>query len=142
MNNHMFIINFCLNMFRASFCPSSGEQRPCYCDNQMFIINFCLNMFRASFCPSSGEQRPCCCNNQMFIINFCLMFWASLCPSSGEQRPCYCNNQIIYYQLVSQHVSSIIMPIFRRTKTVCYCIRCTALVLLDVVGSGCGGAAL
>jgi len=23
----------------------------------MFIINFCLNMFRASLCPSSGEQR-------------------------------------------------------------------------------------
>jgi len=28
---HLFIINFCLNMFRASLCPSSGEQRPCYC---------------------------------------------------------------------------------------------------------------
>jgi len=27
----LFIINFCLNMFRASLCPSSGEQRPCYC---------------------------------------------------------------------------------------------------------------
>ena len=27
----MFIINFCFNMFRASLCPSSGEQRPCYC---------------------------------------------------------------------------------------------------------------
>jgi hypothetical protein len=27
----MFVINFCLNMFRASLCPSSGEQRPCYC---------------------------------------------------------------------------------------------------------------
>ena len=27
----MFIINFCLNMFRESLCPSSGEQRPCYC---------------------------------------------------------------------------------------------------------------
>jgi hypothetical protein len=26
-----FIINFCLNMFRASLCPSLGEQRPCYC---------------------------------------------------------------------------------------------------------------
>ena len=25
----------------------------------MFIINFCLIMFRASLCPSSGEQRPC-----------------------------------------------------------------------------------
>jgi len=48
----------------------------------------------------------------------------------------------VYYQLLSQHVSGIIMPIFRRTKTMCYCIRCTALVLLDVVGSGCGGAAL
>ena len=27
----MFVINFSLNMFRASLCPSSGEQRPCYC---------------------------------------------------------------------------------------------------------------
>jgi len=27
----MFIINFCLYMFRASLYPSSGEQRPCYC---------------------------------------------------------------------------------------------------------------
>jgi len=44
----------------------------------------------------------------------------------------------IYYQLLSQHVSGIIMPIFRRTKTVCYCMWCEALVLLDVVGSGCG----
>ena len=39
---------------------------------------------------------------------------------------------------LSEHVSGIIMPIFRRTKTVCYCMRCAALVLLDVVGSGCG----
>jgi len=39
---------------------------------------------------------------------------------------------------LSQHVSGIIMPIFRRTKTVCYCIWCAALVLLAVVGSGCG----
>ena len=44
----------------------------------------------------------------------------------------------VYYQLLSQHVSGIIMPIFRSSKTVCYCIWCTALVLLDVVGSGCG----
>jgi len=44
----------------------------------------------------------------------------------------------VYYQLLSQHVSGIIMPIFRRTKTVCYCMWCTALVLLDVVGTGFG----
>ena len=33
------------------------ERRPTRCNNQMFIINFCFNMFRASLCPSSGEQR-------------------------------------------------------------------------------------
>jgi len=44
----------------------------------------------------------------------------------------------VYYQLLSQHVSGIIMPIFRSTKNVCHCIWCTALVLLDVVVSGCG----
>jgi len=43
----------------------------------------------------------------------------------------------IYYQL-SQHVSGIFMSIFRRTKTVCYCMWCAVLVLLEVVGSGCG----
>jgi len=106
------------------------QRRPTRCNNQMFIINFCLNMFRASLCPSSGEQRPCYCMwctdlilldvvgsgcgalrfrmRALFIINFCLnMFRALLCPSSGEQRPCYC-------------------------------MWCTDLVLLDVVGSGCG----
>jgi len=35
--------------------------KPTRCNNQMFIINFCLNMFRASLCPTSGEQRPCYC---------------------------------------------------------------------------------
>jgi len=39
---------------------------------------------------------------------------------------------------LSQHVSDIIMPIFRRTKSVCYCKLCAALFLLDVVGIGCG----
>ena len=35
------------------------ERKPTRSNNQMFIINFCLNMFQASLCPSSGEQRPC-----------------------------------------------------------------------------------
>jgi len=41
----------------------------------------------------------------------------------------------VYCQLLSQHVSGIIMPIFRRTKIVCYCIWCIVLVLLDVLAS-------
>ena len=47
-----------------------------------------------------------------------------------EGKPTRCNNQFFYYQLLSQHVSGIIMPILRRTKTVCYCIWCTALTVL------------
>ena len=35
------------------------EKKPTRCNNQMFIINFCVNMFRASLCPPPGEQRPC-----------------------------------------------------------------------------------
>ena len=37
------------------------ERKPTRRNNQMFIINFCLNMFRASLCPSSGDQRACYC---------------------------------------------------------------------------------
>ena len=40
---------------------SMKREKPTRCDNQMFIINFYLNMFRASLCPSSGEQRTCYC---------------------------------------------------------------------------------
>ena len=36
-------------------------EKPTRCNNYMFIINFCLNVFRASLCPSSGEQKPCYC---------------------------------------------------------------------------------
>ena len=36
-----------------------------------------------------------------------------------------------------EHVSGVIMPIFRRTKTLLLHF-CVVLVLLDVVGSGCG----
>ena len=46
------------NDFRTLF-NLRRERKPTRCNNQMFIINFCLNMFRASLYPSSGEQRPC-----------------------------------------------------------------------------------
>jgi len=65
----------------------------------------CLNMFRASLCPSSGEQRPC-------ITAY------GVCAGSVG-----CG----WLHLLStlfQHVSCIIMPIIRRTKTVYYCIWC------------------
>jgi len=44
----------------------------------------------------------------------------------------------VYYQLLSQHVSDIIIPIIRRTKTVYYCIWCFALLVVDVAGCNCG----
>ena len=44
----------------------------------------------------------------------------------------------VYYQHFLNMFRGIIMPIFRWTKTVCYCMWCAALLQLDVVGSGCG----
>ena len=32
-----------------------------YCQFQMFIIDYSLDMFRASLCPSSGEKTTCYC---------------------------------------------------------------------------------
>jgi len=32
-----------------------------YCQFQMFIIDYCLDMFRATLCPSSGEKTTCYC---------------------------------------------------------------------------------
>ena len=32
-----------------------------YCQFQMFIIDYCLDMFRASLWPSSGEKTTCYC---------------------------------------------------------------------------------
>ena len=40
---------------------------------------------------------------------------------------------MLIIKLLSQHVSDIIMPIIRRTKTVYYCIWCSAMVVLAVV---------
>ena len=43
----------------------------------------------------------------------------------------------VCYQLLSQHVSGIITPIFRRTKTVCYCTWCTCWMWLVAVVRRC-----
>ena len=40
-------------------CEEREREKTNRCNNQMFIINFCLNMFRSSLCPSSGQQKPC-----------------------------------------------------------------------------------
>ena len=59
-----------------------------------------------------------------------------------QQSRCLLSNSYVYYQLLSQHVSSIIMPIIRRTKTVYYCVWCLRWMwLVAVVGRcvvGCG----
>ena len=53
----LYILKLKLNFLQQSM----KRENPTGCNNEMFIINVCLNMFRASLCPSSGEQRPCYC---------------------------------------------------------------------------------
>ena len=97
----MFVINFCLNMFRTSLCPSSGEQMPCYC---IWCVVLVLLAVVGSGCGGAVLQDVSTMKVSFQLLN---MFRASLCSSSGEQRPCYS-------------------------------VWCVVLVLLDVVGSGCG----
>jgi len=46
----------------------------------------------------------------------------------------------VYYYLLSQYISGIIMPIFRRKKALTLHLAYFGLFLLDVVGSGCAGS--
>jgi len=148
------------------------RKKPTRCNIQMFIINLCLNMFRAPLSPSLGEQK----NQKDATIRCLLSTSVSTCFGhhyANLQKNKERNQQDAaircYYQLLSQHVSGIIMPIFRRTKKKatrcnnqmfiinfclnmfraslspssgeqrpCYCIWCTVLVLLDEFGRGCG----
>ena len=65
----MFIINFCLNMFRASLCPSSGEQRPCVTPYGV-LRWFCWMWLVAVVgrCVVGCEQCSDCCNLLVFSL--------------------------------------------------------------------------
>ena len=70
----MFIINFCLNMFRASSCPSSGEQKPCYCMRRTALVLLdvvgsgcgalrCRTQALWRFLFNSVKQKPSQCSH-------------------------------------------------------------------------------
>ena len=97
----MFIINFCLNMFRASLCPSSGEQMPSYC---IWCIVLALLDVVGSGCGALKDMlrqkliiNIHCCILLVFSLHTILcIFWVSdvyklcsaeisvRCPSSRE----------------------------------------------------------
>ena len=87
----------------------------------------CLNMFRASLCPSSGEKTTCYC------------IWSVFAGSVGCGRLRYCGATLRVWSLwrllpivncgcwlltLSQHVSDIFMPIFRRKDHVLLHMEC------------------
>ena len=121
--------NFCLNMFRATLCPSSGEQdrvllhmvfcivcagcgcvelgrKPCALI-RCILSNFCLNMFRATLCPSSREQ-------DLVLLHMVFCTGCAVCGCVELGRKLWAHGFII--KLLSRHVSGIIMPIIRRTR--------------------------
>ena len=67
----MFIINFCLNMFRASLCPSSGEQRPCY--SMWFIALVLLDVVGSGCGALRCRMRAALCT---VITNKCVYYQA------------------------------------------------------------------
>jgi len=94
----------------------------CYCI--WCVINFCLNMFRASLCLSSGDRRPCVTAYGVLLSTSVSTCFGHHYAHLQEIEDRVLLHMVYYYQLLSQHVSGIIMPIFRSSKTVCYCIWC------------------
>jgi hypothetical protein len=79
------------------------ERKPTRSNNQMFIINFCLNMFRASLCPSTGEKGPCvtaygvlrwfCWMWFVAVVGSCIV-GCEHCSHPTMQRPTTATNHI------------------------------------------------
>ena len=55
---HQFIINFCLNMFRASLCASSGVLRPC-------VTAYGVLRWFCWHCSHPTTQRPTTATNHI-----------------------------------------------------------------------------
>jgi len=61
-------LNFCLNMFRASLCPSSGEKMPCYC---IWCVVLVLLDVAGSGCGALSCRmwaRHTKCSNRAFVL--------------------------------------------------------------------------
>jgi len=68
-------------------------------------------------------QRNIYQHTTFFFTNKCYTAWREN-TNKMQQFRCLLSTSDVYYQLLSQHVSGIIIPIIRRTKTVYYCIWC------------------
>jgi len=72
------------------------ERKPTRCNNKMFIIKFCLNMFRASLCPSSGEQKPyvTACGVLRWFCWMWLVVVVGRCVVGCEHCEGYCSTRV------------------------------------------------
>jgi len=117
---------------RDSVAVVKREKKPTRCNNQTFIINFCLNMFWASLCPSSREQRPCYCIWCTAVVLLDVVgsgCGALRCSARILQCSAPMQQSGVYYQLLSQHVSGIIMPIIRRTKNTVFVLLMMGIMM-------------
>ena len=84
------------------------ERKPTRCNNQMFIINFCLNMFRALLCPSSGKQKLCvtACDILRWFCWMWLVVVVWRCVVGCEHCEGYCSTQAVmgcYWNVLSRY---------------------------------------
>ena len=57
----MLIIDYSLDMFQASLCPSSGEKTTCYCTWGIFAGS--VGCGRLWYCGAPVEQQPSQCSH-------------------------------------------------------------------------------
>ena len=68
------------------------------------------------------DTPPCLKNLRCCPVGMWVSCCVCACWSVKREKTNKMQQSDVYYELLSQHVSGIIMPVFRRTKTVCYCI--------------------
>jgi len=92
------------------------------------LSNFYLNMFRATLCPSSGDK-----DRVLLHMVFCSGCSGCGCVQLGSKL---CAQQCTQLHCCAQSISTCFGHYYahhQEIKTVCYCIWCSALVVLAVV---------
>ena len=95
------------------------------CSVSALLFNPCTDSFLPKFRMIYIRQSVIPFFNLVGVLKLILLALCSCDRASWtkceERIPTRCNNSDVYYQLLSQHVSGIIMPIIGRTNTSYYC---------------------
>jgi len=123
----MFIINFYLNMFQASLCPSSGEQRPCYCI-------WCIVLFLLDVVGSGCGVLRCKMRAPLVSAAVCTAMLKTVPKYSTLKTPK--STDAHYLKVVLRVMSGSSNPFISSNKTknlMPYCMSSFSVLIIKVI---------